>query len=84
MTPITPDELIKSGYEKRTFFFAIGGGEDEDDQEIFVKGGIAITYESTFSCWCARPEREINYVDGFNVDDATKVENMEELNQLKQ
>ena len=79
MTPITEQSLIEAGYEKQTFFYQIGGGEDEDDREIFVKDGIAVTYESTYDGWYAKRESEINYVNGFNVGDATKIKTIEEL-----
>lgn len=81
--PITEQSLIAAGYEKRIFFFQIGGGEDEDDREIFVKDGIAITYESTYDVWCVRAEFDLNYIDGFNVDSAIKIETIEELQEIK-
>jgi hypothetical protein len=80
MTPITEQSLTNAGYEKQIFFFQIGGGEDEDDIYIFVKDGTAITYESTFNCWCIKPYSELNYLDGFNVDEARKVKYMEDIN----
>lgn len=81
-TPITEQSLIAAGYERQTFFFQTGGGEDEDDMEIFVKNGIAVAYESTYECWYAVPESEINYVDGFNLETATRVESMEDLHKM--
>lgn len=83
MTPITKEDLIKAGWEPQAFFFQTGGGEDEDDREIFVKDGITITYESSYKCWCVKKHDEINYIDGFGVDNAEKIRTMEELNKME-
>jgi hypothetical protein len=79
---ITEDILLQNGFEKRVFFFAIGSGEDEDDIDIFVKDGIAVTYESTYDCWFANKEENINYTNGFPISDSVAVETIEELKQL--
>jgi hypothetical protein len=79
MTPITEESLINAGYEKEIFFFQTGGGEDEDDQDIYVKGDIAVTYESTYKCWYTQKRDRLNYVDGFEIEDATVVEFIEDI-----
>lgn len=79
MTPITEQSLIAAGYQKEIFFFQTGGGEDEDDQDIYVKGDIAVTYESTYQCWYAQKRDRLSYVDGFEIEDATVVEFIEDI-----
>jgi hypothetical protein len=79
MTPITEQSLIDNGYEKQVFFYQVGGGEDEDDREIFVKDGIAVTFESTTKSWHARKMSEISYEGGFNTDFAVTLRYIEEI-----
>lgn len=79
MTPITEQSLIENGYEKEIFFFQTGGGEDEDDQDIYVKGDIAVTYESTYGRWYAQKRDRLSYINGFEIDDAEAVEFIEDI-----
>lgn len=79
MTPITEQSLIEAGYKKTIFFFQVGGGEDEDDRFIYVKDGIAVTYEGSYQSWHARKEDDINYVNGFDTDCAVTLKYIEEI-----
>lgn len=66
---ITEEWLKKNGWQKRLFFYAIGGGEDENDRDIWVKDGVALTYEYTYKKWCKASYEELNYVNGFPDND---------------
>ena len=54
------------GYVARTFFYQIGGGEDEDDKTIFIKNGFAvwITQNRLYRCKYDR----LSYTNGFPQD----------------
>ncbi|HLI93232.1 MAG TPA: hypothetical protein VKU83_06470 [Puia sp.] len=66
-TPITEEYLLANGWESRTFFYAIGGGEDEDDRLIFIKDGLALTEMGGF--WYRADEDELEYRQGFPSQD---------------
>lgn len=65
-------QLIDAGYKREVFFFAIGGGEDEDDIYIYVNEDedIAVTWDIWNECWKQRKYSELTYVNGFGLDDA--------------
>lgn len=65
-------QLIDAGYKKKVFFFAIGGGEDEDDIDIYVDEikDIAVTWDIWHECWKQTKYSELSYVNGFPLDEA--------------
>ena len=66
------NKLIDDGYKKEVFFFRTGGGEDEDNIDIYVneEKDIAVTWDVWKGRFVQRKYSEINYVNGFRLDDA--------------
>ena len=63
-------EYLKSlGFIKKVFFYATGGGEDENDMDIFVKGDNALTsgWQSPAK-WSVGLYKKCNYIHGFDND----------------
>lgn len=79
MTLITEQQLIEAGFKPKTFFYEIGGGEDEDDMTIYIKDDIALMFDFQRKVWLKRPYSSLSYINGFNSYLADVVEHMEEL-----
>lgn len=79
MTQDDENILLAKGYEKRVFFYEIGGGEDEDDIDIFVKGNTVVFYDYSYKVWRTCPYDSINYVNGLP-GLALVIENIKDLN----
>jgi hypothetical protein len=65
MKNISESELLANGYQKQTFFYQIGGSEDENDMAIFVKDGFAISFDWTVSRWRKVKYSDLNYINGW-------------------
>lgn len=62
------NKLIKNGYRPKTLFFSTGGGEDEDNMDYFVKGGIAVSHSFTYDKWFSCKEDNLSYTNGWDYD----------------
>lgn len=56
--------LLEKGYKKQVFFYAIGGGEDEDDRDIFIKDESVVFYDYSYKVWRKCHSRQTSYVNG--------------------
>lgn len=79
MIPITEDSLKAAGYSKQIFFYKIGGGEDEDDIDIFVKDNIAVSFNFYKETWYAVSYSSLIDQGRFRFDDAEKVTFIEDI-----
>lgn len=77
MTP-NGQVLFDKGFKKQVFFYQIGGGEDEDDTDIFVKDDTVVFYDYSYKVWRKCSYSEINYIKGLPCD-AEIVENLNDL-----
>ena len=60
------DTLIAKGYKHTNFFYQTGGGEDEDDMEVFIKDDKAVTgWYSEFPNVRRCDAEDLNYIDGW-------------------
>ncbi|PSR54143.1 hypothetical protein AHMF7605_11740 [Adhaeribacter arboris] len=62
---ITDEWLKAHGWEARTLFYQVGGGEDEDDLTYFEKNGKALTNWYTKRGYHIANESDLTYQDGF-------------------
>jgi len=57
-------EFLKSlGFVKTNFAYATGGGEDENDEDLFIKGNIALEWDYSTDRWS---KHDINLIDYSN------------------
>lgn len=63
---ITEELLISKGFNKQVFFYQIGGGEDEDDTDIFVKDDVVVFWDHYYKVWRKNRYSQINYVNGLD------------------
>jgi hypothetical protein len=61
------------------FEYQVSGGEDQDDTTIYVKDGIALTFEFQRKLWWKQSYYILSTVNGFGYDSAEIVQYMEEL-----
>lgn len=76
MTPITKERLLELGFAQKNFFYAVGGGEDEDDRVIYVKDDIALTESSEGGFYKSKTD-DLSYQHGFPYNN--RINNIEEI-----
>lgn len=64
-------KLEKKGFVHKNFFFQTGGGEDENDMEIYVKDDIAVTFDCYSNSFKTCKYSNMNYVDGWDYNNET-------------
>ncbi len=58
--------LNRLGYDRKHFFYAIGGGEDEDGEDILIKGDVVLSWDYSTDRWYKGSWSLCNYVDGID------------------
>lgn len=75
---ISQSNLIEAGFYSEYFAYAIGGGEDENDMTIFIKGDVVVACPYAEGSWFKANYDDLSYTNGFP-DNCMPVETMEEL-----
>jgi hypothetical protein len=53
--------LINIGYLKTNFAFAVGSGEDENDDYVYIKNDITLEWDYTTGLWHKHKSSVVNY-----------------------
>lgn len=77
---ITEAVLKEDGWKGQLFEYKIGGGEDEDDMSIWIKGKWAIT--KIKESWLICRYDNIDTINGWDYDGSNSIKTVEELKAL--
>lgn len=70
---ITSKQLIDNGFNKKYFAYQVGNFEDEDGEDIFIKGDVVLTWHYCMDIWFLGSYAKCNYRDGIDTETVVNI-----------
>lgn len=67
------DRLIAAGFKKKHLYYQVGGGEDEDGDDVFMKDEIILSWDYISDRWYKGHLDNYNYWKGIPADEVVDI-----------